>query len=126
MIFRLRSTSETSKSRRCVANNSKDSTKFYSFLFINDFLFLVRDTKIISSNVRRMYRCSFSSFAFNRCHCVDTSIILKEFRLNKKFVSKYCNVHRAFYVLSNSDRIFFDILTTTKRHRRDEISSTID
>ncbi len=126
MIFRLRSTNETSELRRNVADDSKDSTKFHFFLFIDDFLFLVRNTKIISSNVRRMCRCSFSSFAFNRRHCVDASIISKEFRLDKRFVSRHCDVHRTFYALSNSDRVFFDMLTTVKRRRRDEVSSKVN
>jgi hypothetical protein len=126
MIFRFRSTNQTSKSRRNVANNSKNSTKFHFFLFIDDFLFLVRNTKIISSNVRHMCLCSFSSFAFNRHHCVDASIILKEFRFNKKSVSKHCDVHRFFYTLSNSDHVFFDMLTTIKRRKRDKISSKVN
>jgi hypothetical protein len=126
MIFRLRSTNETSESRRSVANNSKDSTKFHLFLLIDDFLFFVRDTKIISSNVRRMCRCSFSSFAFNRRHCVDASIISKEFRLDKRFVSRHCDVRRSFYALSNFDRVFLDMMTTIKRHKRDEIASKVN
>jgi hypothetical protein len=125
MTFRFRSTSETSKSRRSVADNSKDLTKLHFFLFIDDFLFLVRDTKIISSNVRRMCRCLFSSLAFNRRHCVDASIISKEFRLDKKSVSRHCDVHRTFYVLSNFDRVLLDMLTTIERRRRDKISSEI-
>jgi hypothetical protein len=95
------------------------------FLFIDDFLFLVRDMKIISSNVRRVCRCSFSSFAFNRRHCVDASVISKELRLDKRSISKHCNVHRTFYALSNSDRVLLDMLTTIKRHKRDEISSKV-
>ncbi len=126
MIFRFRSTSETLKSRRYVVNNSKNSTKFHFFLFIDDFLFLVRNKTIISSNIRRMYRCLFSLFAFNRRHFVDTSIVLKEFRLDKKLVSRYCDVYRTFYALSNFDRVFFNMLTTTKRHKRDKISTEVD
>ncbi len=126
MTFKLRSTNETSKSRRNVADDSKDSTKLHFFLFIDDFLFLVRNTKIISSNVRRMCRCSFSSFASNRRHCVDASIISKEFRFDRKFVSRHCDVHRTFYALSNFDRVFLDMLTTAKRRRRDEISSEVN
>jgi hypothetical protein len=72
-----------------------------------------------------MCRCSFSSFAFNRRHCVDASIISKEFRLDKRFASKHCDVHRTFYALSNSDRVFFDMLTTIKRRKRDKISSEV-
>jgi hypothetical protein len=125
MIFKFRSTNETSKSRRNVANNSKNSTKFHFFLFIDDFLFLVRNTKIISSNVRRICRCSFSSFAFNRRHCVDASIISKEFHLDRKSASRHCDVHRTFYALSNFDRVLFDMLTTIKRRRRDKISSKV-
>jgi hypothetical protein len=125
MIFKFRSTNEMSESRRNVADNSKDSTKLHFFLFIDDFLFLVRDTKIISSNVRRMCRCSFSSFAFNRRHCVDASIISKEFRLDKRSASKHCDVHRTFYASSNSDRVLLDMLTTIKRRRRDRISSKV-
>jgi hypothetical protein len=126
MIFKFCSTSESSKFRRNVADNSKNSTKFRFFFFINDFLFFVRNTKIISSNVRRMCRCSFSSFVFNRHHCVDTSIISKEFRLNKKSVLKHCDVHRSFYALSNSDRVFFDMLTMIKRRKRDKISLNVN
>jgi hypothetical protein len=70
-----------------------------------------------------MCRCSFSSFAFNRRHCVDASIISKEFRLDKRFASRHCDVHRTFYALSNSDRVLFDMLTTTKRRKRDKVSS---
>jgi hypothetical protein len=72
-----------------------------------------------------MCRCSFSSFAFNRRHCVDASIISKEFRLDKKSVSRHCDVHRIFYALSNSDRVFLDMLTTIKRRKRDKISSKV-
>jgi hypothetical protein len=126
MIFRLRLTNETSKLRRNVANDSKDSTKLHLFLFIDDFLFLVRDTKIISSDVRRVCCCSFSSFASNRRHCVDASIISKKFRFDKRSVSRHCDVHRTFYALSNSDRVFFDMLTTAKRRRRDEVSSDVN
>jgi hypothetical protein len=125
MIFRFRSTNETSEFRRNVANNSKNSTKFHLFLFINDFLFFVRNTKIISSNVRRICRCSFSSFAFNRRHCVDASIISKEFRLDKRSALKHCDVHHIFYALSNSDRVLLDMLTTIKRRKRDKISSKV-
>ncbi len=126
MTFRFRSTSETSKSRRNIADNSKNSTKLHFFLFIDDFLFLVRDTKIISSNVRRMCRCLFSSFASNRRHCVDASIISKEFRLDKRSASRHCDVHRIFYALSNFDRVLLDLLTIVKRHKHDEISSIVD
>ncbi len=126
MTFRFRFTNETSESRRNVANNSKDSTKFHFFFLVDDFLLLVRNTKIISSDVRRMCRCSFSLFASNRRHCVDTSIVSKEFRLDRRFVSTYCYVHRTFNILSNSDRVIFDLLTTIKRHERDEISSVTD
>ncbi len=126
MTFRFRSTNESSEFRRKVANSSKDSTKFHFFLFINDFLFLVRDTKIISSNVRRMCRCSFSSFASRRRYCVDASIISKEFRLDKRSASRHCDIHRIFYALSNSDRVLFDMLTTIKRRRRDKISSEVN
>jgi hypothetical protein len=126
MIFKFRSTSESSVFRQNVAYNSKDSTKFYLFFFIDDFLFFVRDMKIISSNVRRMCRCSFSSFAFRRRHYVDASIISKEFRLDKRFVSRHCDVHRTFYALSNFHRVFFDMLTTIKRRKRDRISSKIN
>jgi hypothetical protein len=73
-----------------------------------------------------MCRCSFSSFASNRRHCVDASIVSKEFRLDKRFVSRHCDVHRTFYALSNFDRVFVDMLTTIKRHRRDEISSKVN
>jgi hypothetical protein len=125
MTFKFRSTNETSESRRNVADNSKNSTKFHLFFFIDDILFFVRDTKIISSNVRQMCRCSFSSFAFNRCHCVDASIISKEFRFDKRSASKHCDVHHIFYALSNSDRVLLDMLTTIKLRRRDKISSKI-
>jgi hypothetical protein len=72
-----------------------------------------------------MCRCSFSSFAFNRRHCVDASIISKEFRLDKKSASRHYDVHRTFYALSNSDRVLLDMLTTIKRRRRDKISSEV-
>jgi hypothetical protein len=126
MTFRFRSTSESSEFRRKVEDSSKDSTKFHLFLFIDDFLFFVQDMKIISSNVRRMCRCSFSSFASRRRHCVDASIISKEFRLDRKSVSKHCDVHRTFYALSNSDRVLLDMLTTIKRRKRDEISLKVN
>ncbi len=77
-------------------------------------------------NVRRMCRCLFSSFAFNRRHCVDASIISKKFRFDEKFVLKHCNVHRIFYALSNSDRVLFDMLTTIKQRKRDKISSKVN
>jgi hypothetical protein len=126
MTFKIRLTNQTLKSRRNVVNNSKDSTKFHIFFFIDDFLFLVRDTKIISSDVRRMCFCSFSSFAFNRRHCVDASIISKKIRFDKNSVSKHCDVRRSFYALWNSDRVFFDMLTTIKRRKRDKISSEVN
>jgi hypothetical protein len=68
-----------------------------------------------------MCRYSFSSFAFNRRHCVDASIFSKEFRLNKRFISRHCDIHHIFYALSNFDRVLFDMLTTIKRRRRDRI-----
>ncbi len=50
----------------------------------------------------------------------------EEFRFHKEFVFKYCNVHRIFYTLPNFDRVFLNMLTIIKRHKRDEISSKID
>ncbi len=88
--------------------------------------FFVRNMKIISSNLRQMCRCSFSSFAFNRHHYVDASIISKKIRFDKRFVLKHCDVHRTFYVLSNFDRVLLDMLTTIKRHKRDKISSKVN
>jgi hypothetical protein len=126
MTFKFRLTNKTLKFRRSVTNDSKNTTIFHFFLFINDFLFFVRDIKIISLNVYRICRYSFSSFMFNRRYCVDASIISKEFRLNKKFALKHYDVHRVFYVFSNFDRVFFDMLTTIKRRKRDKISSEVN
>jgi hypothetical protein len=60
-----------------------------------------------------MCYCLFSSFAFNHRHYVDTSIIFKKFRLDKRFVLKYCNVHRVFLC-------FVEFWSRTFRHINDD------
>jgi hypothetical protein len=84
MILRLRSTHETSKIRRRVTNDAKDLTKFYFLFSIDDFLFFVRDSQIISLNFLRMHRSSFAFSAFRHCYDFSTSIILIKFHFSKK------------------------------------------
>jgi hypothetical protein len=123
MTLRFRSTNETSKIRRRVTNNAKNSTKFHFFLSIDDFLFFVRNLQKISSDFFRMRRCLFAFFAFYRRYDFNTSIISIKFHFRRKFVSEHCYVYRAFYAQSYSIRVLFDVFTTDKRHWYDEISS---
>jgi hypothetical protein len=88
--------------------------------------FFVRRFQIISSNLLDIQRYSFSASTFRCRHDFCVFLVSKEFDIEWKFCSRY----KAFYQFQNATlnlkSTILDLRATTKRRRRDKISSIVN